>query len=35
MLEAPPYTVDRARADALVPVLRRLLETALAWRPDG
>jgi N-formylglutamate deformylase len=35
MIEAPPYTVDRARAAALVPVLRRLLETALAWRPDG
>jgi len=35
MIEAPPYTVDPARAAALVPVLRRLLETALAWRPDG
>lgn len=35
MVEAPPYTVDPARAAALIPVLRRLLETALAWRPDG
>lgn len=35
MDELPPYAVDPKRASALVPVLRALLETALAWRPDA
>ena len=35
MIEAPPYAVDTARAARLVPVLRALLESCLAWRPDA
>ncbi len=35
MDEAPPYTVDAARMARLQPLLRRLLETLLRWRPHG
>jgi N-formylglutamate deformylase len=35
MHERPPYEVDPARAALLAPVLRELLDTALAWRPDA
>jgi len=35
MIEAPPYAVDATRAARLVPVLRALLESCLAWRPDA
>lgn len=35
MTEAAPYEVDPQRAARLRPVLRALLETALAWRPDA
>lgn len=31
--ERPPWTYDDARAEALRAVLRRILETLLAWRP--
>ena len=34
MPESPPYRVDPARAVVLAPVLRKLLETAIRWRPD-
>jgi N-formylglutamate deformylase len=33
MDEEPPYEVDTRRAAQLEPVLRSLLQTALAWRP--
>jgi N-formylglutamate deformylase len=35
MPEQPPYVVDAARTARLVPVLRALLQTCLAWRPDA
>jgi N-formylglutamate deformylase len=35
MAEAAPYEVEAARSERLAPLLRRLLETALAWRPDA
>jgi N-formylglutamate deformylase len=35
MDEAPPYEVDPQRAERLQPVLRALLQAALAWRPDA
>jgi N-formylglutamate deformylase len=35
MVESPPYAVDRHRAAVLVPVLRALLQAALAWKPDA
>lgn len=35
MNESPPYAIDRKRAAVLVPVLRALLETALAWKPHA
>ncbi len=33
MLEAPPWQLDPARAGQLTPVLQRLLQTMLDWRP--
>ena len=33
--EAPPFTYSDATAIRVQPVLRRLLATMLAWRPDG
>ncbi|MGH8130606.1 MAG: N-formylglutamate deformylase [Steroidobacteraceae bacterium] len=33
MVELPPYVVDPGRAAVLEPVLRALLQAALAWRP--
>ena len=35
MDEEPPYELDPQRAAQLEPVLRKLLQTALAWRPDA
>jgi N-formylglutamate deformylase len=35
MDEQPPYEVDPRRAARLEPVLRALLQAALAWRPDA
>ena len=35
MDERPPYEVDPQRAALLEPVLRALLQAALAWRPDA
>lgn len=35
MAERPPYEVDPTRAARLAPVLRSLMGTALAWRPDA
>ncbi len=35
MDEQPPYAVDPSRAEQLVPVLRALLQAALAWRPGA
>jgi N-formylglutamate deformylase len=35
MDEQPPYAVDQTRAAQLVPVLRALLQAALAWRPGA
>jgi N-formylglutamate deformylase len=35
MEERPPWVVDPERARRLEPVLRSLLETAIAWRPDA
>jgi len=35
MEERPPYEVDPRRAAALEPVLRALLQAAIAWRPDA
>jgi N-formylglutamate deformylase len=34
MEEAPPWRYDAARAAALVPHLRRLVQAMLDWRPD-
>jgi len=34
MDESPPYTLDRARAAKLEPVLQSLLRVALDWRPN-
>ncbi|HRI18251.1 MAG TPA: N-formylglutamate deformylase [Burkholderiaceae bacterium] len=34
MPEAPPYEIDPARAEEVQPVLRALLQTMLAWRPQ-
>ena len=34
MDEAPPHAFDAARARAVTPLLRRLIETMLAWHPD-
>jgi hypothetical protein len=35
MNEAPPFEIDAQRAARLKPVLRSLLETALAWTPNA
>ncbi len=35
MEEKPPYAVDTARAAALAPVLRGLVQTMLDWMPDA
>ena len=35
MQEQPPYRVDPQRADRLAPVLRALVQTMIAWRPDA
>jgi N-formylglutamate deformylase len=35
MPETAPYAWDPERASAVQPVLRRLIETMLAWRPRG
>ena len=35
MLEAPPWQLDPARTAKLTPVLQRLLQTMLAWRPEA
>jgi N-formylglutamate deformylase len=35
MLEDPPYAWDETRAMRVRPVLRRLLETMLGWRPSS
>jgi len=35
MDEQPPYAVDTQRAAQLEPLLRALLQAALAWRPDA
>ncbi|HEX2542418.1 MAG TPA: N-formylglutamate deformylase [Caldimonas sp.] len=35
MAEAPPYEVEEARSRRLAPLLRRLLETAVHWRPHA
>jgi N-formylglutamate deformylase len=35
MEEASPYALHGERSERLAPLLRRLLETALAWRPDA
>lgn len=35
MEEAPPFRVDPARTARLEPVLRALLQTLLAWRPEA
>lgn len=35
MREEPPYRVDPARAAALAPVLRALVQTMIDWRPHG
>lgn len=35
MVEAPPFDFDPQLAAQVEPVLRRLLETACTWRPDG
>ena len=35
MQERPPYGVDAARAAALAPVLRALVQTMLDWKPDA
>jgi hypothetical protein len=34
MHEEPPYTPDPQRVARLQPLLRELLGTMLAWRPD-
>ena len=33
MREQPPFAYDRGRATALLPLLRRLVDTMLRWRP--
>ena len=35
MAESPPYEIDPLRAAALEPLLRRLLQTAIDWRPGA
>ena len=35
MEERPPYRVDPQRAQRLAPVLRALVQTMIAWRPDA
>ncbi len=35
MREQPPYVVDPVRAQALAPLLRTLVHTMIAWRPDA
>ena len=35
MQESPPFRIDDARRDRLLPLLRRLIGTMLDWRPDG
>ncbi len=35
MAEAPPFEIDAERAAKLKPLLRSLLEAALAWQPDA
>ncbi len=35
MREQPPYLVDPVRAQALAPLLRTLVHTMIAWRPDA
>ena len=35
MHEQPPYLVDPVRAQALAPLLRTLVHTMIAWRPDA
>lgn len=35
MQEQAPYQVDAQRAERLAPVLRALVQTMLAWRPDA
>ena len=35
MDEVPPFVVDPGRADVVRPVLRALVQTMLAWRPDA
>ena len=34
MREAPPYAWDESIAARVQPLLRRLLQTMLAWRPS-
>lgn len=33
MAEEPPYAIDPARADAVLPILRQLVQTLRDWRP--
>ncbi|MEO7939063.1 MAG: N-formylglutamate amidohydrolase, partial [Burkholderiaceae bacterium] len=35
MSEIPPYQVNAQRAAKLTPVLRALVQTMLAWKPDA
>ena len=35
MHEQPPYVVDPVRAQGLAPLLRTLVHTMIAWRPDA
>jgi hypothetical protein len=35
MAEAPPFEVESARSQRVAPLLRRLLETTLEWRPGA
>jgi N-formylglutamate deformylase len=35
MAEAAPYELEQLRSERLAPLLRQLLETTLAWRPDA
>jgi N-formylglutamate deformylase len=34
MEERPPWRYDEAKAARIVPVLRRLVEALLTWRPE-
>jgi N-formylglutamate deformylase len=34
MAESPPFAIDAERSARLAPVLRALIDTLLAWRPD-